>query len=708
MTHHDSWRMNFVIDVKHEWRIPDRNGNGKRQFISNSDVYLAQLDRLKAAIKAKRNRKKNHIVFHHDNARPHVEGRVVQSINDKGWDLLEHSLYPPTEYHVNRSLKNWQMGKVYNDLDELVADVKSEKLNAQLEIWDRNAPSTSIKASLFNNESYSTQRTPLHTSNPFSVLTDALKSIGQPKTQKAEKKTYSNYLAGRKNEVVIRRNLSELIEKARHDGLIFTIPQTSQSSSLQLAMAMRKLRKNPKLQENMSKELRSYVFDEDYHEEPDLSKANKEQDPIRVEDSLELEERLSDDDEATELSTDEELSNKPMDPDKLAELYFLQHRARTLALGAKTAFRIRAIEEEIAQKQQEILLSSRCQIQNAAVDEANDKATTTTTSARCRPFLNNHSRRIRHLVYIRRESDSFDSPNVVCKNSDYANVDDSLPPQFFSKEFIPLERRMQKYLRKFATIPTEMLIRRMKETSAVLKKRNIVPGLIEDSKESRKKKHLSSRLKKQKKKRAHKKTEDESSTEANEVLESSSDGENTEQVNLSLRIEIPKEQDSRKSFSASQHQSIITPSIERQPVLFASQFEPNLFSNTAARLPANVEYQEVPVPDYRVVDLFSRSESSPCSPCPASNLVGDLEKVHTILENNERRLIRGKKNNQRKAISELKSSTEQQKNPNKESRRRAHRKTVEKIWSSGVDEEEFSSITQDLEMTESEEEEEDF
>jgi hypothetical protein len=33
---------------------------------------------------------------------------------------------------------------------------------------------------------------------------------------------------------------------------------------------------------------------------------------------------------------------------------------------------------------------------------------------------------------------------------------------------------------------------------------------------------------------------------------------------------------------------------------------------------------------------------------------------------------------------------------------------VEKNWSSGVDEEEFSSITQDLEMTESEEEVEDF
>jgi hypothetical protein len=67
-------------------------------------------------------------VFHHDNVRSHVEGRVVQSINDKGWGLLEHRPYSlteaPTDYHVDRWLKNWQIGKVYNDLDELVADIK--------------------------------------------------------------------------------------------------------------------------------------------------------------------------------------------------------------------------------------------------------------------------------------------------------------------------------------------------------------------------------------------------------------------------------------------------------------------------------------------------------------------------------------------------------------------------------------------------------
>uniref|UniRef100_A0A914DL38 Histone-lysine N-methyltransferase SETMAR n=1 Tax=Acrobeloides nanus TaxID=290746 RepID=A0A914DL38_9BILA len=87
---------------------PDRNG--KRQYNLNSDVYLAQLNRLQAAIEDKRPRKKNHVVFHNDNARPHFERRVVESIEGKRWDLLPHPPYSPTEaptyYHVNRSIKN--------------------------------------------------------------------------------------------------------------------------------------------------------------------------------------------------------------------------------------------------------------------------------------------------------------------------------------------------------------------------------------------------------------------------------------------------------------------------------------------------------------------------------------------------------------------------------------------------------------------------
>ena len=54
---------------------------------------------------------------------------MIESIEDKGWDLLTHPPYSPTEapsdYHVNRSLKNWMVGKVYDDLNELVDDVKA-------------------------------------------------------------------------------------------------------------------------------------------------------------------------------------------------------------------------------------------------------------------------------------------------------------------------------------------------------------------------------------------------------------------------------------------------------------------------------------------------------------------------------------------------------------------------------------------------------
>uniref|UniRef100_A0A914CYC7 Uncharacterized protein n=1 Tax=Acrobeloides nanus TaxID=290746 RepID=A0A914CYC7_9BILA len=36
-----------------------------------------------------------------------------------------HPPRPPTDYHINRSLKNWMSNKVYDDFDELVDDVKA-------------------------------------------------------------------------------------------------------------------------------------------------------------------------------------------------------------------------------------------------------------------------------------------------------------------------------------------------------------------------------------------------------------------------------------------------------------------------------------------------------------------------------------------------------------------------------------------------------
>ena len=84
-------------------------------------MYLVQLDRLQEAIKIKKLRC-DKVALLHDNARFHMEHRVVESIDSKGWELLPHPPYSPTEattdYHVNRLLKNWQAGKVYENFDQ--------------------------------------------------------------------------------------------------------------------------------------------------------------------------------------------------------------------------------------------------------------------------------------------------------------------------------------------------------------------------------------------------------------------------------------------------------------------------------------------------------------------------------------------------------------------------------------------------------------
>uniref|UniRef100_A0A915DH51 Transposase n=1 Tax=Ditylenchus dipsaci TaxID=166011 RepID=A0A915DH51_9BILA len=101
--------------------------NGKKRYTLNGDVYLAQLDRLKEAIKVKRPRKKNHIIFHHDNAKPHVRADVVEWIDENFEELLPHSPYSPdaaaTDYHV-MAMANWMHGKIFDDFYEMVDSVK--------------------------------------------------------------------------------------------------------------------------------------------------------------------------------------------------------------------------------------------------------------------------------------------------------------------------------------------------------------------------------------------------------------------------------------------------------------------------------------------------------------------------------------------------------------------------------------------------------
>ena len=75
-----------------------------------------QLMRLKRAIKKKRpaliNRKG--VLFHHDNAGPHISLVTRQKLRELGWEVLMHPPYSPdlapSNYHLFRSLKNSQVG----------------------------------------------------------------------------------------------------------------------------------------------------------------------------------------------------------------------------------------------------------------------------------------------------------------------------------------------------------------------------------------------------------------------------------------------------------------------------------------------------------------------------------------------------------------------------------------------------------------------
>ena len=63
----------------------------------NSTLYCQQLMRLKQAIKKKQPEliNKKGVVFHHDNARPHISLLTRQKLRELGWEVLMHPPYSP-------------------------------------------------------------------------------------------------------------------------------------------------------------------------------------------------------------------------------------------------------------------------------------------------------------------------------------------------------------------------------------------------------------------------------------------------------------------------------------------------------------------------------------------------------------------------------------------------------------------------------------
>ena len=69
----------------------------------NSDKYCTELEKLREALAEKRPGlvNKNNVIFHHDNARPHVIAKsVTKKLSEFNWEILPHPHIPQTLPHL--------------------------------------------------------------------------------------------------------------------------------------------------------------------------------------------------------------------------------------------------------------------------------------------------------------------------------------------------------------------------------------------------------------------------------------------------------------------------------------------------------------------------------------------------------------------------------------------------------------------------------
>lgn len=92
----------------------------------NGTLYRQQLMRLKKAIAEKRPEwatRHETLIFHHDNARPHVAQVVKTYLDGTGWEVLTHPPYSPdlapSDYHLFRSMQNKLSGKRFTSVESI-------------------------------------------------------------------------------------------------------------------------------------------------------------------------------------------------------------------------------------------------------------------------------------------------------------------------------------------------------------------------------------------------------------------------------------------------------------------------------------------------------------------------------------------------------------------------------------------------------------
>ncbi|KAJ0181486.1 hypothetical protein K1T71_003571 [Dendrolimus kikuchii] len=109
----------------------------------DSELYCEQLMRLKQKVERQRPELINRrgVVFHHDNARPHISLAIQQKLREFGWKVLIHPPYSPvlapSDFHLFRSLQN-SLGSVRLTSREDCQNYSSQFFDQKPQNFDSN------------------------------------------------------------------------------------------------------------------------------------------------------------------------------------------------------------------------------------------------------------------------------------------------------------------------------------------------------------------------------------------------------------------------------------------------------------------------------------------------------------------------------------------------------------------------------------------
>jgi histone-lysine N-methyltransferase SETMAR len=95
----------------------------ERNLTVTAERHCQQLRRLEEAIQQKRPGRRQGVILHRDNARPHTENMTKAAIQELDWENLPHPPYSPdlvpSDYHIFSSLSNNLRGVSFNNDAEL-------------------------------------------------------------------------------------------------------------------------------------------------------------------------------------------------------------------------------------------------------------------------------------------------------------------------------------------------------------------------------------------------------------------------------------------------------------------------------------------------------------------------------------------------------------------------------------------------------------